>query len=96
MCELQLSPDEFWDLSPHAWGVLIEGHREQSIREQLELGIQTWFSGMAAQMDFKKTNFNQWMRQFEEQDKVKKQDREALNEGQQLWANLTKSSERLL
>lgn len=71
---------------------MIEGHKEAHRHEMEKIGLMSWYSGMASQLNFKKARFKKWMEQFKSKEEMAHLRAEELEEGKRIWLSSQKGS----
>lgn len=88
MSQLELSPDEFWKLTPYEFTLYIKRLDQARQKNMIIIGEQSWHTGIASNIDTKKISYRRWMEQFQDPETVEKQRKENLNRGKALWEGI--------
>jgi hypothetical protein len=77
--------EKFWRLTPAELSIVIKLNKLNRQNTQLEIGMLSWYSGIATKLDTRKVSFRKWMDQFDDPTSIKKRQKEQLEEGKRIW-----------
>jgi hypothetical protein len=75
----------FWRLTPAELSIVIKLSKLNRQNKQLEIGVLSWYSGLATKIDTNKVSFRKWMDQFDDPGSIKQRQKEQLEEGKIIW-----------